>query len=288
MNDNQEYDNKLYEKTFEEIMEQKEEKKFKEFDIRIPDLMENGVQFGHKAEYSHPKMKKYIYSHTKTGSIINLDETISTLKNACEFLEHQTRKGKKILWVGTKENSKSVIKSCADNSASYYVCNRWCPGTLTNFQTFLKNLHLKIKLEKLVKTYEEAKQQNPLEKSVMTKKEYLKTKKKVEKMQMLYGGVLEMKRLPDIVILAENNEIVTKEANKLGIEIIKICDTNSNPEGVKFVIAGNDDSTKSLTFLLKTLFSFVVSGITAKNYSQDISELQKKIQGTNTEKYDRR
>lgn len=266
----------LYEKSFEEIMEHKEEKKFKEFDVRIPDLMENGVQFGHKAEYSHPKMKRFIYSNTKTGSLINLDETISALKNACEYLEQQTRKGKKILWVGVKENAKAIIKFCADNSSSYYICNRWCPGILTNFQTFLKNLQTKNKLEKIIKSYDELKTQNPLEKAMVTKKEYQKIKKKVEKMQDLYGGVLEMKRLPDIIVLAENNEIVTQEASKLGIDVIKICDTNSNPEGVKFIIAGNDDSIKSLTFLLKTLFSFAVSGITARNYNQDISDLQRK------------
>jgi small subunit ribosomal protein S2 len=267
----------LHKKTFAEIMEQKEEnKKSKEFDIRVADLIENGVQFGHKAEYSHPKMKKYIYSNTKTGSYINLDATITALKNACEFLEHQTRKGKKILWIGTKENSKAVIKSCAENSASYFVCHRWCPGTLTNFQTFLRNLNLKTKLEKTIKNYEEAKEQNPLEKAIITKKEYLRIKKKVEKMTLLYNGILEMKKLPDIIVLAENNEIVTKEANKLGIDVVKICDTNSNPEGVKFVIAGNDDSTKSLTFLLKALFSFAVSGITVRNYNQDMTDLQKK------------
>jgi small subunit ribosomal protein S2 len=266
----------LYEKSFEEIMEHKEDKKFKEFDVRIPDLMENGVQFGHKAECSHPKMKRFIYSNTKTGSLINLDETISTLKSACEYLEQQTRKGKKILWVGVKENARAIIKSCADNSGSYYICNRWCPGILTNFQTFLRNLQSRSKMEKIVRNYEELKEQNPLEKATITKKEYQKIKKKLEKMQELYGGVLEMKKLPDIVILAENNEIVTKEASKLGIDVIKICDTNSSPEGVKFVIAGNDDSLKSLTFLLKTLFNFAVSGISARNYNQDVNELQRK------------
>ncbi len=205
-------------------------------------LWEVGTQFGHQSKKWNPKMKPYIYGKKYKVHIIDLQKTIIGLDNLKTLMDSIAEKKGKILFVGTKKSAKGAVKEAAERTDNFYVNERWLGGTLTN----LKTIHLSIKklwdIERKEKTgyYEK-----------LTKKEASLILKQKDKLENLLGGIKHMRSLPSALFVVDpKHEIIAvKEAQKLNIPIIGICDTNSDPDLVDYVIPGNDDIYRSVSFL---------------------------------------
>lgn len=274
--------------SFKEIIQAKQDTKIEklEFTVTIQKLMEAGVQFGHHPSYTNPKMKQYLFPMSKKEAsntvIIDLDKTIGMLENACKFLENRTARGDKVLWVGTRENASPIIEEQAKRSGGYYINHKWFGGLITNFKTVQETLRKRTDIERLCETFKEGQR-------IITKKEFNSKQNTLNQNDIIYKGIENMKDLPDLIILADRDEkkTIIKEAAKLKIPVVKICDTNSSPESVAFVIPSNDDSTKSLQLILTTLGDFCVSGSKIKAIkSQSSQERQNSFQNPQNNRSD--
>lgn len=210
----------------------------------LMELLEAGVHFGHKKERSHPKMKDYTFSIREGIFIIDLEKTRDLMKEAFEFLKKEVADGHTILMVGTKRQAKEIVQKTAESSGMPYVTHRWLGGTLTNFETVRKSIK---ELETL-----EAKTKSP-EYSALTKKEQKVMNDRIEKLQGVFGGVREMKNLPDVVFVvdAHREKLAVDEASKMGITVVGVCDTDANPENITYIIPANDDAPKSIELVMK-------------------------------------
>jgi len=220
---------------------------------KIEELIEAGVHFGHQIRRWHPKMEPYIYTVNKNIHIIDLEDTERLLKEACEYMYKLASEGKKIVFVGTKKQSKDIIKSEAERSGAMFVNERWIGGTLTNFPTIKKNL------DKLIK-YIRGKETGEFEK--YTKKERLLIDRETEKMNLVYGGILSLAETPAVlfVIDPKREKTAVKEAQNVGIPVVAIVDTNADPTGIDYIIPGNDDAIKSVALLVRTVSDAVEEG----------------------------
>ena len=208
-------------------------------------LLEHGVHFGHKKNRWNPKMKSYIQGIKHDTHIINLDKTVNSLNRAYKELYEITKKGGKILFVGTKKQASNSIKQNAIRSNSFYINHRWLGGTLTNFQTIRKSIERYKELERLGKDNFEG----------YSKKEAVDMYKEMKKMELALSGIKFMRHKPAAIVLssAVEDNIAVKEAQKLNIPIFAIIDSNANPEGIEFKIPGNDDANKSQSLLITIL-----------------------------------
>jgi small subunit ribosomal protein S2 len=213
-------------------------------DISVKDMLEAGVHFGHQTRRWNPKMRPYIFAARDGIHIIDLDKTARLAKKACKFIGDTVALGSSVLFVGTKKQAKDVIESEAKRVGQYYVSNRWLGGMLTNFKTIRQSID---RLNSLI----EKKEKGELDK--LPKKEVLTIEREIEKLQFSLGGIREMGRLPGAVFIIDpnNEEIAKLEAFKLGIPVIALTDTNSNPEGIEYLIPGNDDAIRSIQFFSK-------------------------------------
>jgi len=220
---------------------------------KIQELIEAGVHFGHQIKRWHPKMEPYIYTVSKNIHIIDLEDTERLLKEACEFLYNQASEGKTIVFVGTKKQSKDVIKAEAIRCGAMYVNERWVGGTITNFQTIKKNL------DKLIK-YIKGKETGEFD--IYTKKERLLIDREIEKMDLVYGGILNLTDTPDVlfVIDPKREKTAVKEAKNAKIPVVAIIDTNADPTGIDYIIPGNDDAIKSVALLVRTVADAIEEG----------------------------
>jgi len=220
---------------------------------KIEDLIEAGVHFGHQIRRWHPKMEPYIYTVSKNIHIIDLEDTERLLKEACEFLNKMASEGKKIVFVGTKKQSKDIIKSEATRSGAMFVNERWIGGTITNFPTIKKNL------DKLIK-YIRGKETGEFDK--YTKKERLLIDRETDKMNLVYGGILSLAETPDVlfVIDPKRERTAVKESQNAGIPVVAIVDTNADPTGIDYIIPGNDDAIKSVALLVRAIADAVEEG----------------------------
>lgn len=221
--------------------------------ITLQDLLDAGVHFGHRTRLWNPKMKRYIHSEKNDIHIIDLRYTARNLVKALRFLTDASAHGKTVLFVGTKRSASEVISSQAQRCGMYYVNHRWLGGTLTNFRTIQSSVKTLIQLEKLS---EDGRLDS------RTKKERLEHDRTVEKMEKSFGGIKTMDKLPDIlfVIDPKREHISIKEANRLGIPVIALCDTNCDPTGINYVIPGNDDAMKSLELFTSLMADAVLEG----------------------------
>ncbi len=206
--------------------------------ITIQQLLEAGVHLGHKTLRWNPKMKKYIFGKRDSIHIIDLTQTLELINVALEKVYNTIANNGKILFISTKKQASEAISELAKNTDQYYVNYRWLGGMLTNWGTIsnsIKKLH-KINID-LVS-----------ENRGFTKKELLKMGVQRDKLQRSLGGISEMKKIPDLVFVIDTNyeSLAIKESIKLGIPIIAILDTNSNPEGIDFPVPGNDDARRSI------------------------------------------
>ena len=206
--------------------------------VTIQQLLEAGVHLGHKTLRWNPKMKKYIFGKRDSIHIIDLTQTLELVNVALEKVSKVISENGKILFISTKKQASEAIAELAKKTGQYYVNHRWLGGMLTNWGTISNSIK---KLEKLNLDLAS-------ENRGFTKKELLKMSVKREKLQKSLGGIFEMKKIPDLVFVIDTNyeSLAIKESIKLGIPIVAILDTNSNPEEIEFPIPGNDDARRSI------------------------------------------
>lgn len=208
----------------------------------IKRLLEAGVHFGHQTKRWSPKMKKYIFGQRSGIYIIDLEKTVDCLNKARDFARDIAAKGGMILFIGTKKQSQVTIEEEANKSDMFYVRNRWSGGLLTNFQTVRKSLERLKEIEKM--------QDNGIWEN-LKKKEIAGLTKEREKLLFNFGGIREMRKMPEAVFIVDpkKEEIAVRESNKLDIPIISIVDTNCDPDLIDYPIPGNDDALKSISII---------------------------------------
>ncbi|MCK0164890.1 30S ribosomal protein S2 [Marinobacter sp. S6332] len=214
--------------------------------VNMRDLLKAGAHFGHQTRYWNPKMSKYIFGARNKIHIINLEQTVPAMNEALDFVQKLTESKNKILFVGTKRAAAKVIKEEAERSSQPFVNHRWLGGMLTNYKTIRQSIRRYRDLEAQSKdgTFDK-----------LTKKEALERTREMDKLERSIGGIKDMGGLPDalFVIDVDHERIAIKEANKLGIPVIGVVDTNSNPDGVDFVIPGNDDAIRAIQIYVKAV-----------------------------------
>ncbi len=212
--------------------------------ITMRDMLQAGVHFGHQTRYWNPKMKQYIFGARNGIHIINLEKTVECYESAMNFLSSTVAHKGKVLFVGTKRAASDKVGTAAAECGQFYVDHRWLGGMLTNWKTVRQSI-------KRLKELEAQTQDGTLEK--LTKKEALLRTRELEKLNRSLGGIKDMGGLPDalFVIDAEVEHIAIKEANNLGIPVVAIVDTNSDPDGVNYVVPGNDDAIRAVELYLK-------------------------------------
>ena len=221
--------------------------------INIRTLLEAGCHFGHQTRRWNPKMKPFIFGERNNIYILDLKQTIVEADKAYTFLKETAAKGGKVLFVGTKKQAQEAVKAAAERANMPYINQRWLGGMLTNFKT------VKVSLKRL-KEMEQKVADGALEK--MTKKEALDFTRELEKLNKAMGGIKEMNGLPDALVVVDvgYHKIAIQEANKLGIPVVGIVDTNHNPAGVDYVIPGNDDSARAVALYAKGFADAILEG----------------------------
>ena len=222
-------------------------------DITLEEMLQAGVHFGHQTKYWNPKMEHHIFGVRDKIHIINLEHTVEMIKPAMKFIESVAAKNNKILFVGTKRTATDIIKNEATRCSMPYVNERWLGGMLTNYKTIRSSI---TRLENLLRQKEDGTF------SKLTKKEGLKIQRDIDRLQKSIGGVTEMGGLPDalFIIDVKREAIAVSEASKMGIPIIGIVDSNSNPEGIDYVIPGNDDSIRSIALFTEAVADACLKG----------------------------
>ncbi len=208
-----------------------------EFSMR--QLLEAGVHFGHQTQRWNPKMQKYIYGSRNGIHIMDLTQTVPMLDQALQVVRDTVAKGGRVLFVGTKRQAQKPIAEAAEKCAQYYMNHRWLGGTLTNWQTVSQSINrLKMIDEAAERGFEG-----------LTKKERLGMEREQGKLQASLGGIREMGGVPDLLFIIDVNkeDLAILEAKKLGIPVVAVVDTNCSPDGVDYVIPGNDDASRALS-----------------------------------------
>ena len=222
-------------------------------EINLPQLLGAGTHFGHKAYRWNPKMFSYIYKEQNNIHILDLVQSTKLLKEAGVYCKQASKQGKKFLFIGTKQQAKSIIVDVAERSNSFYVNQRWLGGMLTNWTTLKNRIEY---LKSLEKQEENKVFQN------LSKKEASVKKKELEKLRKYLDGIKEMTALPDIAVIIDQKHEITavKECRALKIPIISILDSNCDPDLVDIPIPGNDDSIQSIRIILNVLTKNIISG----------------------------
>lgn len=220
--------------------------------VSMRDMLQAGVHFGHQTRFWNPKMKPFIFGARNGVHIINLEKTVPMFDDALNFISSVAAKKGKILFVGTKRAASEAVKEAAGSCDQFYVNHRWLGGMLTNWKTVRQSI-------KRLKDLELQAQDGTFEK--LTKKEALMRTREMDKLEKSLGGIKDMGGLPDVlfVVDAEHEHIAIKEANNLGIPVVSIVDTNSNPDGVDYIIPGNDDAIRAVTLYLSAAAGVVNS-----------------------------
>lgn len=219
--------------------------------VQLEDLLKSGVHFGHLTRRWNPKMRQFIFLERNKIHIIDLKKTMINLEKAYNLIKEIVLSGDEVLFVGTKKQAKDIIQAEAARCGMPYIAERWLGGTLTNFSTIKKSIRKLEGLEKMVND-------GTVEKLV--KKERLMVDREIEKMKKVFAGIQNMKRIPGAVFVVDTRkeDIAVKEARKLNIPVFAIVDTNCDPDLIDYPIPGNDDSTKSIGIITKTLVSAVL------------------------------
>ena len=207
--------------------------------VSMREMLQAGVHFGHQTRYWNPKMAPFIFGARNKIHIVNLEKTVPAFNEALDLIAELAANKNKILFVGTKRAAQKIIREEADRSSMPYVSHRWLGGMLTNYKTIRGSI-------KRLRDLEAQQADGTFDK--LTKKEALMRTRQIEKLERSIGGIKDMAGLPDalFVIDVDHERIAIQEANKLGIPVIGVVDTNSNPDGVDYVIPGNDDAIRAI------------------------------------------
>ena len=222
--------------------------------VSIKDLLNAGVHFGHQQRFWNPKMESFIFDTRKKISIIDLEMTQECLNAAASKAEEICSKGNRILFVGTKRSASKTIKESASSIGLPYIDKRWLGGTLTNWKTIRGSIRRLLDIEEL---------QSSGRINKLSKKEAVDITKEYEKLDASVGGIKDMKGLPDALFVVDvaYEKIAVTEAKKMGIPIIALVDTNSNPEGIDHIIPGNDDAIRSIRLITKVISDACARGL---------------------------
>ena len=233
----------------------KKEKRKENFGFDLEEMAGAGLHLGHKASKTHPKMKPYIFGVRNTICVIDLERSAEKLKEALEFIQKLISENKKILFVGTKVQFKDLIKEIAKECGLPYINERWLGGTLTNFGTIKKRIEYFKELEEKKKAGKFAK---------YTKKERAKLEKELRELEERLGGIKNLEKLPDAVFIVglDKDQLAAREANKKGIPVIGVCDTNIDPTLVDYFIPANDDAISSVRYILEKIKEVVIKNKT--------------------------
>ncbi|MEK6733621.1 MAG: 30S ribosomal protein S2 [Pseudomonadota bacterium] len=228
--------------------------------VTISELIEAGVHFGHKTMRWNPKMSSYLYGIKDDIHIIDLQQTLPLLYSALNKIYEVAKNNGRILFVGTKMQASEIIAEAAKRCGQYYINHRWLGGTLTNWSTINRSIKKLADLEKSIQAADQDEEENRIR---FTKKERLDITRKIEKLEKSLGGIREIGGLPDLLFVIDTNmeEIAIKEANKLGIPVVAILDSNSNPDDVDYPVPGNDDATRSIKLYCRILSDTILQGI---------------------------
>ena len=222
-------------------------------DFTMRQLLEAGVHFGHQTHRWNPKMRNYIYGSRNGIHIIDLSQTVPLLHTALVAVADTVAKGGRVLFVGTKRSASELVADAAKRSAQYYVNSRWLGGTLTNWKTISHSI-------KTLRTTDDVLGK---EQSGLTKREMLELTRTKEKLDKSLGGIKDMGGVPDLLFVIDTNkeQIAIKEANRLGIPVIAVIDTNSDPAGVTYPIPGNDDAGRAVALYCDLVSRACIEGI---------------------------
>lgn len=216
----------------------------------VKELLEAGAHFGHQTRRWNPKMKRFIFEARNGLYIIDLAKTMQQIRTAKEVVKEVTAAHKSILFVGTKKQAKVVVREAAEECGEFYVCERWLGGELTNWATIRQSIKKLERIEKRISTMG----------SNMTKKELSLLTKDQIKLEKNLSGVRSMRKLPGLLIVVDPSKehLAVAEANKLGIPVMALVDTNCDPDPITYIIACNDDALKSIKIILQELVSSVI------------------------------
>ncbi len=221
--------------------------------ITMKELLEAGVHFGHQAKRWNPKMKKYIFGERNGIYIIDLQKTLKLFKEAYEYVRTSASEGKDILFVGTKKQAQDAITEEAKRCNMYYVSSRWLGGMLTNYTTIKKSIDRLKKIEKMKEdgTYDK-----------LTKKEVAGLEKERTKLEKILSGIKTMAEPPSVIFIIDPRKeaIAVHEANKLGIKVVAVVDTNCDPDNIDYVIPGNDDAIRAIRLMASKIADAVIEG----------------------------
>ncbi|MBC8111454.1 MAG: 30S ribosomal protein S2 [Verrucomicrobia bacterium] len=235
--------------------------------LNYKELLDAGVHFGHLTRKWNPKMAPYIFMEKNGIHIIDLNKTLASMEEAQHIVKNIIRSGRKIMFVATKKQAQEVVSEEAKRLKMPFVTERWLGGMLTNFATIKKSLKKMASLDKLMKedTFNQ-----------IAKKERLVIAREKDKLEKLLGGVAELTRTPAALFVVDikREHIAIAEAKRLGIPIIGICDTNSNPDAIEYPIPGNDDAFKSIAVITQAIGQAVEEGLLERKKDKDDQKLQ--------------
>ena len=220
--------------------------------VTMREMLEAGVHFGHQTRFWNPKMAPYIFGHRNKIHIINLEKSLPLLQGAAKFAQQLSANRGTILIVGTKRQARDIVAAEAQRAGVPFVNQRWLGGMLTNFKT----------VKTSIKRLKDMKAQQEAGLDAMSKKEQLMFVRELEKLEKDIGGIQDMTTLPDAIFVVDVgfHKIAIAEAKKLGIPLIGVVDTNHSPEGIDYVIPGNDDSAKAVELYVRAIADAIVEG----------------------------
>jgi len=229
------------------------------------DMLQAGVHYGHQKRYWNPKMEQYIFGLNNKIHIINLEKTLPLFKDAINFASKIAANKGKILFVGTKYAARDAIREAAERCGMPYVDHRWLGGMLTNYKTVRQSIRRLVELERM--TFDGTFKH-------LTKKEALQLTREKEKLETGIGGIKNMGGLPDALFIIDvgHEDIAVKEAKRLSIPVIGIVDTNNQPDGIDYIIPGNDDATRAIKLYCNALADAIIEAKEASNITESTDE----------------
>jgi len=219
----------------------------------MKELLEAGVHFGHQTRRWNPKMKPFIFGKRNGIHIVDLQKTLHHFEDSAEFIRDLAANGRNVLFVGTKRQAQDAIREEAERCGMFYMNHRWLGGTMTNFRTIRKSIQRFKEIEEILSN----------EDSHLTKKERIHLERQRRKMDRAFGGIKDMEDLPDALFVIDtvHEHIAIKEANRLGIPVVAVVDTNSDPEEVDFPIPGNDDAIRAIRLFTSRIADNILEGL---------------------------
>ncbi len=237
--------------------------------ISMREMLEAGVHFGHQTRFWNPKMAPFIYGHRNKIHIVNLEKTLPMFQEAAKYIRQITANGGTVLMVGTKRQSRDIVAQEARRAGVPYVDQRWLGGMLTNFKT----------VKTSIKRLKDMQAQKEAGLDSMSKKEQLMFSREMEKLEKDIGGIQDMAALPDVIFVVDVgfHKIAIAEAQKLGIPLVGVVDTNHSPIGIDYVIPGNDDSARAVALYARGIADAVLEG--RNNAVNEVVEAVKSAEG---------